>query len=85
MLNTFSFYCFIHSIVSKDDSEDDVDGDSNKDSNDDDDDDDTDGEDEDRAVQLPSHPQLYMVLSDFKGEQKGDLSIQVKFFLFHQH
>ncbi|XP_037542884.1 nephrocystin-1 [Nematolebias whitei] len=59
-------------IVSKDDSEDDVDGDSNKDSNDDD----TDDEDEDRAVQLPCHSQLYVVLSNFKGEQEGDLSIQ---------
>uniref|UniRef100_A0A3Q3BCS3 Nephronophthisis 1 n=1 Tax=Kryptolebias marmoratus TaxID=37003 RepID=A0A3Q3BCS3_KRYMA len=69
------------SSVSKEDSEDGADGDSDKDTNDDDDDDDdeeedTDDKDEDRAVKPPSQSQLYMVLSDFKGEQEGDLSVQ---------
>ncbi|XP_039994224.1 nephrocystin-1 isoform X2 [Xiphias gladius] len=62
--------------VSKEDSEDDDDEDSN-----DDDDDDEDGdedEDEKRAVKPPSQSdsRIYTALSDFKGEQEGDLSVQ---------
>uniref|UniRef100_A0A4W6EZD7 Nephronophthisis 1 n=1 Tax=Lates calcarifer TaxID=8187 RepID=A0A4W6EZD7_LATCA len=54
---------------------------------DDDDDDDADADndgdedkDERRAVKPPSmsDPRIYTVLSDFKGEQEGDLSVQVK-------
>lgn len=69
----------IHSDVSKEDSEDDDDDD--EDSNDDDADND---EDERRAVKPPSQSghRIYTVLSDFKGEQEGDLSVQVKYFLF---
>uniref|UniRef100_UPI0037E78EC8 nephrocystin-1 n=1 Tax=Semicossyphus pulcher TaxID=241346 RepID=UPI0037E78EC8 len=62
--------------VSKEDSEDsDDDG---EDSNDDDDDVDDDDEDENGALKPPSRsePHLYTVLSDFKGEQEGDLSVQ---------
>ncbi|XP_071336157.1 nephrocystin-1 isoform X2 [Trachinotus anak] len=68
--------------VSKEYSEDD---DDDEDSDDDDDDDeedaDNDGdedEDEKRAVKPPSQsdPRIYRVLSDFKGEQEGDLSVQ---------
>ncbi|XP_038593822.1 nephrocystin-1 [Micropterus salmoides] len=59
--------------VSKEESEDDEDDD--EDSNDDDVDDD---ENKKRAAKLPpqSDPRIYTVLSDFKGEQEGDLSVQ---------
>lgn len=65
----------IHSDVSKEDSEDD---DDDEDSNDDDVDND---EDEKPAVRTPSQsdPRIYTALSDFKGEQEGDLSVQVKY------
>lgn len=71
----------IHSDVSKEESEDDEDDD--EDSNDDDVDDD---ENKKRAAKLPpqSDPRIYTVLSDFKGEQEGDLSVQVKYFLIHK-
>lgn len=61
---------FCSSDVSKEDSEDD-----NEDSNDDEDD----GEDVDKASKRPlqSEPQIYTVLSDFKGQQEGDLSVCV--------
>lgn len=63
----------IHSDVSKEDSED---------SNDDSDDDD-DHEDEKQALKPPSQPdpRIYIALSNFRGEQEGDLSVQVKFLL----
>ncbi|XP_040906013.1 nephrocystin-1 [Toxotes jaculatrix] len=63
--------------VSKEDSEDDDDEDSDDDEDDEDDDGDED-EDEKQAVKPPSQsdPRIYTVLSDFKGEQEGDLSVQ---------
>lgn len=73
----------IHSDESQEDEEDeDEDEDEDKDSSDDDDDDD---EDEKRAAKppSPSEPLIYTALSDFTGEQEGDLSVQVKHFLFH--
>ncbi len=73
----------INSDVSKEDSEDDDDDDDDdeEDSNDDDVDND---EDERQALKPPfqSGSRIYTVLSDFKGEQEGDLSVQVKYFLF---
>ncbi|KAM9345408.1 nephrocystin-1 [Symphorus nematophorus] len=59
--------------VSKEDSEDEDDDD--EDSTDDDVDDD---EDEKQALKPPSQsgPRIYTVLSDFKGEQEGDLTVQ---------
>lgn len=72
------------------DSEDVDDSDDNEDSNDDEDDDIVsdghDGEDEKRAAKPPlqSDPHIYTVLSDFKAEQEGDLSVQVKYFLFQR-
>lgn len=73
----------IHSDVSKEDSEDDDDDDNNEDEDSNSDDVDND-EDEKRAVKPPSQSghRIYTVLSDFKGEQEGDLSVQVKYFLF---
>lgn len=64
----------IHSDVSKEDSEDDDDEDSNDDDVDND-------EDEKPAVRTPSQSdhRIYTALSDFKGEQEGDLSVQVKY------
>ncbi|XP_051815805.1 nephrocystin-1 [Acanthochromis polyacanthus] len=61
--------------VSKEDSDDGSDEDEDSD---DDDDGGTDGEDEDRAVKPPSQsdPRIYTVLSDFRGEQEGDLSVR---------
>ncbi|XP_034537223.1 nephrocystin-1 [Notolabrus celidotus] len=56
---------------SKGDSEDD-----DEDSSDDDDDDDDDEEKEAGKPPTQSEPRLYTVLSDFKGEQEGDLSVQ---------
>nr|XP_046258424.1 nephrocystin-1 [Scatophagus argus] len=60
--------------VSKEESEDDDEEDDDEDSSDDADDD----EDEKRALKLPSQssPRIYTVLSDFKGEQEGDLSVK---------
>lgn len=62
------------------DSEDEDDSDDNEGSNDDDEDDvDSDGnDDEDEKRAATSH--IYTVLSDFKAEQEGDLSVQVKYF-----
>uniref|UniRef100_A0A671W7N7 Nephronophthisis 1 n=1 Tax=Sparus aurata TaxID=8175 RepID=A0A671W7N7_SPAAU len=59
------------------DNEDDDDDDDEEESDDDNDDDD---EEEKRALKPPSQsgPHVYTVLSDFKGEQEGDLSVQVK-------
>ncbi|XP_069000392.1 nephrocystin-1 isoform X2 [Embiotoca jacksoni] len=56
------------------DSEDSEDEDDDEDSNDDD----VDDGDERKAVKPPSHSDLriYTVLSDFRGEQEGDLSVQ---------
>uniref|UniRef100_A0A3B4YE76 Nephronophthisis 1 n=1 Tax=Seriola lalandi dorsalis TaxID=1841481 RepID=A0A3B4YE76_SERLL len=64
--------------VSKEDSEDDDDEDSNNDDEDDADSDGNEDENETRAVKPPSQsdPRIYTVLSDFKGEQEGDLSVQ---------
>ncbi|XP_029306247.1 nephrocystin-1 isoform X2 [Cottoperca gobio] len=60
--------------VLKEDSEDDNDEDDDEDSSD------TDGDDEDekQAVKPPSEsdPHIYTALSDFRGEQEGDLSVQ---------
>ncbi|XP_059215720.1 nephrocystin-1 isoform X2 [Centropristis striata] len=59
--------------VSKEDSDE-------EDDDEDSSDDDADGDDEDekQAVKLPSQsdPHIYTALSDFKGEQEGDLSVQ---------
>lgn len=70
---TFYVTC---SDVLKEDSEDDEDED---DEGSDDDDVDTD-EDKKHASKPPSQsgPRIYTVLSEFKGEQEGDLSVQVK-------
>ncbi|XP_023132567.2 nephrocystin-1 isoform X2 [Amphiprion ocellaris] len=64
--------------VSKEDSEDGTDEDDDSDDDDDGDTDGNDGEDEKRAVKPSSQsdPRIYTVLSDFKGEQEGDLSVQ---------
>ncbi|XP_029962009.1 nephrocystin-1 isoform X2 [Salarias fasciatus] len=70
--------------VSKEESEtggDDDDDDDDEESSDDDsseDDDDDDDEKEKRAVKPPSHSDqhIYTVLSDFKGEEEGDLSVR---------
>ncbi|XP_022608672.1 nephrocystin-1 [Seriola dumerili] len=64
--------------VSKEDSEDDDDEDSNNDDEDDADNDGNEDENENRAVKPPSQsdPRIYTVLSDFKGQQEGDLSVQ---------
>lgn len=75
----------IHSDVSKEDSEDDDDDDDDDDEDTNDDDGDSD-EDAKQALKPPSQsgPRIYTVLSDFKGEQEGDLSVQVKYFLFQR-
>lgn len=72
---TFYVTC---SDVLKEDSEDDGDEDED-DEGSDDDDVDTD-EDKKHASKPPSQsaPSIYTVLSEFKGEQEGDLSVQVK-------
>ncbi|GAA6231433.1 nephrocystin-1 [Lates japonicus] len=66
--------------ISKEDRDNDDDDVSNDDDDDDDDADNDGDEDEDerRAVKPPSlsDPRVYTVLSDFKGEQEGDLSVQ---------
>ncbi|XP_067466719.1 nephrocystin-1 isoform X2 [Thunnus thynnus] len=71
--------------ASKEDSEDDSDeDDDDDDDNDDDDDDDDDNDDDDdhedekQALKPPSQsdPRIYTALSDFRGEQEGDLSVQ---------
>ncbi|XP_071370301.1 nephrocystin-1, partial [Centroberyx affinis] len=61
--------------TSKEDSEEDEDDD---DDDSDDVDDDGNDEDEKRAVKPPSQsdPRIYTALSDFRGEQEGDLSVQ---------
>ncbi|XP_041803806.1 nephrocystin-1 [Chelmon rostratus] len=63
--------------VSKEDSEDDDDDDDDDDEDTNDDDGDSD-EDAKQALKPPSQsgPRIYTVLSDFKGEQEGDLSVQ---------
>ena len=75
-------HLFVHSYSPKEESENDDEGeDSHSDDDDDDDDDDSDeDEDEKRAVSPPSQPDspIYRVLSDFQGEQEGDLSVQVE-------
>ena len=73
-------YALIHRDASKEDSDDDdKDEDDDEDSSDEDTDDDD--EVENQAVKTPS--QMYTALSDFKGEQEGDLSVQVKYLLIH--
>uniref|UniRef100_A0A3Q0RQR2 Nephronophthisis 1 n=1 Tax=Amphilophus citrinellus TaxID=61819 RepID=A0A3Q0RQR2_AMPCI len=76
-------YFVIHSNVSKEHSEDSVEEDDNDDDEDDSDEEDvendsSDDEDERRDVKPPSQsdPRIYVVLSDFKGEQEGDLSVR---------
>lgn len=78
---TFRNWChaFINSNVSNEDSDvdSDVDDDDDKDSESDDADDED--VDEKRAVKLPHLSNLhnYKVVSDFRGEEQGDLSVQV--------
>ncbi|XP_036980006.1 nephrocystin-1 isoform X2 [Acanthopagrus latus] len=65
--------------VSKEDGEDNEDEDDDDDDEDEsDDDDDDDDKEEKQALKPPSQsgPRIYTVLSDFKGEQEGDLSVQ---------
>lgn len=73
-----TFKPFTCSDVVKEDSEDDGDEDED-DEGSDGDDVDTD-EDKKQALKPPSQsgPRIYTVLSEFKGEQEGDLSVQVK-------
>ncbi|XP_068590525.1 nephrocystin-1 [Cebidichthys violaceus] len=61
--------------ISREDNEED---DEDEDSSSDDDDDDDEDEDEKPAVKPPSQsdPRVYTALSDFTGEQEGDLSVQ---------
>uniref|UniRef100_A0A667ZYM0 Nephronophthisis 1 n=1 Tax=Myripristis murdjan TaxID=586833 RepID=A0A667ZYM0_9TELE len=64
-----------------DSEEDDDDDDDDDDEDEDDDDDDVDGDkDEKKAVKPTSQsaPGVYTVLSNFRGEQEGDLSVKVK-------
>lgn len=88
ILNIFSrHHVSIHSDVSKEDGEDNEDDDDDDDEEEsDEDNDDDDDEEEKRALKPPSQsgPHVYTVLSDFKGEQEGDLSVQVKYLLFQR-
>lgn len=77
-------YSLVHSNVSKEDSENSAEEDDDEDSNDNEEEhvenDNNTGGDERRDLKPPSQSdaRIYMVLSDFKGEQEGDLSVQVK-------
>uniref|UniRef100_A0A3P8RKS8 Nephronophthisis 1 n=1 Tax=Amphiprion percula TaxID=161767 RepID=A0A3P8RKS8_AMPPE len=77
-LNSLSLELSPPGPSSAEDSEDGTDEDDDSDDDDDGDTDGNDGEDEKRAVKPPSQsdPRIYTVLSDFKGEQEGDLSVQ---------
>lgn len=75
--------------MSKEDSVNDDDSDDKEVSSDEEDDDvDNDGssddEEERRTAKPPLHPDPHIctVLSDFKAQQEGDLSVQVKYFPF---
>lgn len=74
------FHVLIYSNVSQEDS---VDEDDDEDSSDDDS---VEDEDERKAVKPPpqSDSRIYTALSDFSGEQEGDLSVRVKYFLFQR-
>lgn len=76
---TENIYVLISSNISKDDSEDNEDDDKDSDDDDDEDDNGIADKDERKVVKQPhqSDPRIYTVLSDFKGEQDGDLSVQV--------
>lgn len=78
-------YALIYRDVSKDETKDSVDEDEES-SSDGDDDGSTDNDEGRRAVKPPpqSDPRTYTVLCDFKGEQEGDLSVQVKYFMFQK-
>uniref|UniRef100_A0AAQ5YSC6 SH3 domain-containing protein n=1 Tax=Amphiprion ocellaris TaxID=80972 RepID=A0AAQ5YSC6_AMPOC len=77
-LNSLSLELSPPGPSSAEDSEDGTDEDDDSDDDDDGDTDGNDGEDEKRAVKPSSQsdPRIYTVLSDFKGEQEGDLSVQ---------
>lgn len=82
-LSVFSHdHVLMYSDVSKEDSEEE---DDDEDDDEDSSDDDADGNDEEAVKPASqSEPLIYTALSDFKGEQEGDLSVQVKYFLFYK-
>lgn len=74
-------YSLVHSNVSKEDSENSAEEDDDEDSNDNEEEHVNNiAGDERRDLKPPSQSdaRIYMVLSDFKGEQEGDLSVRVK-------
>lgn len=77
-------YSLVHSNVSKEDSENSAEEDDDEDSNDNEEEHveivNNIAGDERRDLKPPSQSdaRIYMVLSDFKGEQEGDLSVRVK-------